>query len=204
MNDSPCRLGLLGGTFDPPHVGHLMLAELAREQLQLDKVLFLPAGQPPHKLHQPVSLPHHRLAMTRLAIAGNPGFALDTTDLDRPPPHYTMTLLPLLRQAYAPCRLWLLLGGDSLRDLPTWHDPGRILRCCRLGVLPRPGAQIQWERLLETLPQLADNVDWLEGPSIALSGTQIRQWAAAGRSLRYLTPPGVIDYIQQQALYRPG
>lgn len=71
-------------------------------------------------------------------------------------------------------------------------------------MLPRPGAQIQWERLLETLPQLADNVDWLEGPSIALSGTQIRQWAAAGRSLRYLTPPGVIDYIQQQALYRPG
>ena len=197
------RLGLLGGTFSPPHLGHLLLAESARQQLQLAQVLFLPAGQPPHKADEPVIAAHHRLAMTRLAIAGNGAFALDTTDMSRPGPHYTVTLLPLLAEAFPDHELWLLLGGDSLRDLPTWHQPEAILAQAHLGVLPRPGAEFSWSQLAKAVPGVRTATTLLDGPSIAISSTRIRGWAAAGRSLRYLVPDAVRAYIEREHLYRP-
>lgn len=196
------RLGLLGGTFNPPHLGHLILGEMAREQLGLEHVLFLPAGQPPHKEGETIATPAHRIAMTRLAIDGNPGFAVNNTDAYRPAPHHTVTLLPLLAEAYPNYRLWLLLGGDSLRDLPAWHRPGEIVAQAKLAVLPRPGATIDWDRLEEAVPGARAATSLLEGPAVAISSTSIRAWAAAGRSLRYLVPEAVRTYIRRNALYQ--
>lgn len=195
-------IGLLGGTFDPPHVGHLWLAEAAREQLGLDSVLFLPVGTPPHKEGRVVTAVPHRLAMTQLAIQDNPAFALDTTDSDRSPPHTTVTLLPQIQARFSEAQLWLLIGADSLRDLPTWVEPQRLVQQCRLAVLPRPGVEVDWESLETAVPHIQHATHWLDGPSVALSATQIRRWAEAGRSLRYLTPPVVLAYIQQHGLYR--
>lgn len=195
------RIGLLGGTFDPPHIGHLLLAECAREQLELDRVLFLPAGRPPHKEQETVTTVAYRLAMTGLAIAGHGAFQVDSCDVDRPPPHYTVTLLPLLRKRYPEVAFWLLLGSDSLRELPTWYRPEQLQRWCRLAVLPRPGEPPDWFALERQLPSIATAVDLLDGPLMAVSGTQIRRWAAMGRSLRYIVPPAVIDYIVRQKLY---
>ncbi len=195
------RVGVLGGTFDPPHLGHLILAETARECLHLDRVLFMPAGEPPHKQGQTISAIHHRLAMTGLAIAGNDFFQLDATDATRPAPHYTNTLLPLLQQAMPTAQLWLLIGGDSLRDLPTWHAPAVITSFCRLAVLPRPGAGFDLEDLQQAIPGIGAAVDLLSGPTIFLSGSQIRAWARTGRSLRYLLPASVREYIHQHQLY---
>ena len=195
-------IGILGGTFDPPHFGHLLLAETGREQLGLSKVIFVPAGQPVHKPERPVSPAGQRMEMTRRAIAGNPHFLLDSTDVDRPPPHYTATLLPLLRDKYAATDCWLLLGGDSLRDLLSWHRPETILAHCRLAVLPRPGARLDWAGLAAALPALPEAVTMLDGPVISISATKIRERAAAGRSLRYLVPPAVLSFIEAHDLYR--
>lgn len=194
-------IGLLGGTFDPPHIGHLWLAETAREQLELDHVLFLPVGNPPHKEGQVVTAVSHRLAMTQLAIQDNPGFILDTTDYNRPPPHTTVTLLPQIQTLYPAAQLWLLIGADSLRDITTWVQPQRIVQQCRLGVLPRPGVEIDWEALETAVPHIRPVTHWLDGPSVAISSTEIRQWANSGNSLRYLVLPSVCAYIQEHKLY---
>lgn len=195
------RIGLLGGTFDPPHVGHLWLAETARDQLQLDRVLFLPAGQPIHKQDDPVTAASHRLAMTHLAINGCPHFVLDTSDVRREPPHATYTLLPLIRQAYSEASLWLIIGSDSLSDFPTWRQPEKVVEQCRLAVLSRPGVKVEWDILKAAVREVESVVDWLDGPTVAISGTEIRRWARLGRSLRYLVPVAVADYIDQHGLY---
>lgn len=197
------RLGVLGGTFDPPHIGHLILAETARINLQLDQVLFLPVGDPPHKLGQAISPSRHRVAMTQLAIADHSAFVVDSTDVDRPPPHYTVTLLPLLQQAHPKDELWLVLGSDSLRDLSQWHDAEQLLYQARLAVLDRPGVTINWPVLEAALPNLQERLDWLEGPSVTVSATMLREFAAANRSLRYLVPDAVRSYLAAHQLYQP-
>ncbi|MFQ5398495.1 MAG: nicotinate-nucleotide adenylyltransferase [Anaerolineae bacterium] len=196
------RIGLLGGTFDPPHLGHLWLAETARSQLQLDAVLFLPVGRPPHKKNRPVTATAHRLVMTRLAIADAPHFLLDQTDIDRPPPHATYTLLPLIREAYPDTRLWLLIGEDSLRDFPTWQQPAAIITHCRLAVLPRPGNYTDLAAVETAVPGVSAAVDWLDGPTLPISSRHLREWARRGRSIRYLVPATVLKYITAQGLYR--
>jgi nicotinate-nucleotide adenylyltransferase len=195
------RIGLLGGTFDPPHLGHLWLAEAARQTLELDKVLFLPAGQPPHKSADPISAVDHRLAMTALAVNGSSHFLLDVTDIERPSPHYTSTLLPLIQQAYPKSQLWLLIGSDSLRDLPFWHEPQKVITQCRLAVLPRPGIAVDWVWLSLYVPGVDRGVDMLNGPVIDISSTAIRSWLAADHQPHYLIPPLVLNYIQAQSLY---
>lgn len=195
------RLGLLGGTFDPPHVGHLLLAETARVELHLDRVLFLPVGDPPHKVGQVISPAQHRIAMIRLAIQDNPAFVVDTTDVDRPRPHYTFTLLPLIQKTYPQADLWLILGSDSLRDLPQWHCPETLLEQCRLVVLKRPGITLDWAHLEQQLPSLRDHLDWVTGPSVLISSTMVREYAAAHRSLRYLVPEPVLAYLNEHQLY---
>ncbi|MCB8966406.1 MAG: nicotinate (nicotinamide) nucleotide adenylyltransferase [Ardenticatenaceae bacterium] len=197
------RLGLFGGTFDPPHIGHLWLAETAREQLQLEAVLFLPTGSPPHKQNCQVTAVSHRLAMLQQAIHENPHFCIDMTDIERPLPHTTVTLLPQLKQLYADADLWWLIGSDSLRDLPTWNDPEQIIQQCRLGVLPRPAVDIDWETLETAVPGIKTAVDWLDGPQLHISSTIIRRWAYNGHSLRYLVGTAVADYIQTHQLYKP-
>jgi nicotinate-nucleotide adenylyltransferase len=196
------RIGILGGTFDPPHIGHLWLGEAAREILNLDKVLFLPAGQPPHKSDDPVTAVQHRLTMTKLAIEDNPFFEIDTSDLERPSPHYTSTLIPLIRHKYPQAELWLLIGSDSLRDLPQWHQPESVITQCRLATLPRPGVTVDWVWLSLSVPGVDEITDMLDGPTIDVSSTAIRRWTALGRRANYLLPQPVLDYIDQHQLYR--
>lgn len=195
-------IGILGGTFDPPHIGHLILGEWAREQLQLEKVLFLPAGQPPHKREDPVSSAAHRLAMTQLAVQDNRSFRSSRIDVERPPPHYTSSLRPLLEARFPNRELWLLIGGDSLRDLPLWHEPQKIVEEWRMAVLPRPGAEYDWSELEQAVPGVRESCKILDGPSVAVSSTQIRRWRASHRSLRYVLPQPVLEYIERHNLYR--
>jgi len=200
------RIGLLGGTFDPPHWGHLWLAELARIQLDLDQVLFLPVGEPVHKADQQITAVSHRLQMVSLAIQDNPNFVIDTTDCNRPSPHSTVTLLPLLRLAHPDAVFWLLIGEDSLRDLPTWHEPECLVAQCRLAVLPRPGVEIDWEQLETAVPGSKTAVDMVSGPTLSISATAIRSWVEQGHKPNYLLPTAVAAYIQQHQLYqhKPG
>jgi len=182
----------------------LLLAQSAADQLDLERVLFVPAGQPPHKPTGNISPADDRLAMTKRAIAGNSCFSVDTADIDRPPPHFTATLLPDYESRFPGHPLWLLIGGDSMRDFLSWHKPEEILRRCRLAVLPRPGATIDWDELTRALPELSGNAVLLDGPSVALSGSQIRRWVAERRSLRYMTLDSVIAYIRERGLYAPA
>jgi nicotinate-nucleotide adenylyltransferase len=182
----------------------LILAQTAVDQLGLERVLFVPAGTPPHKSADGISSSADRLAMTERVIAGNTCFAIDSTDIDRLPPHYTATLLPVYEARFPGCTLWLLIGGDSMRDFLSWHRPDEVIRRCRLAVLPRPGVTIEWDQLTQALPGLMSKVALLDGPSVALSGTQIRQWVAERRSLRYLTPDSVVSYINERGLFAPA
>ena len=196
------KLGLLGGTFDPLHRGHLWLAETARDQLGLDQVLFLPVGEPPHKQGWRVTAVAHRIQMLQLAIADQPAFAIDTTDVKRQPPHTTATLLPLLHQKYPMAEFWWLVGTDSVRDFATWHEPATVIAQCRLAALPRPGVgELDWQKLETAVPGLRTAVDLLDGPQLPISATKIRRWAAKGRSVRYLVGTAVNDYIRQHNLY---
>jgi nicotinate-nucleotide adenylyltransferase len=213
MNDTDVkRLGLLGGTFDPPHYGHLLLADTARAQLRLQRVLFAPAGQPPHKPKNQPSPVAHRLAMVQAALdeAGKATFLLSRVDVDRPGPHYTVDTLELLHAQYPAAQVWLIVGADSLADLPHWRDPARITALARLAVLARPGYEPHLERLAAQLfpgddatppPDLRQSIEWLPGPSLDLSSSALRQRARQGLPLRYLTPGSVQAYIHQHGLY---
>jgi nicotinate-nucleotide adenylyltransferase len=192
----------MGGTFDPPHIGHMWLAEAARDQLLLDEVLFLPVGQPPHKQDRAVTAVSHRLHMLQHAIDHTDTFVIDTTDIDRPPPHTTSTLLPLIRKARPDADLWLLAGADTLIDLPTWSEPDQIIQQCRLAVLPRPGVEIDWRWLETAVPGVTQVVDMLEGPTLNISSTNLREWAGRGRSLNYLVTTAVRTYIDKTGIYR--
>lgn len=198
----PERLGVLGGTFDPPHYGHLALAEAAREQLGLTRVLFVPAGEPPHKPGRPITPAHHRAAMVQAAIADNPAFVLSRVDLDRPGPHYTVDMLALLEQEYPRAVFFFLMGSDSLVEFPTWRDPAGILRKAVLAVMNRPGYPVDWEALERAVPGIRERVVFVDAPMLDISASDLRRRAREGRSLRYLVPPAVEAYIREHGLYR--
>ncbi len=195
------RIGLLGGTFDPPHLGHVALAAAAREQLALDAVLFLPVGDPPHKQDQVVTAVSHRINMVQAAIAAHPHYTLDESDTHRPRPHSTATLLPLLRQQYPDAQFWLIIGGDSLRDFPTWHDPNEIVELCRLAVLARPSVNLDWERLQTAVSGLQTAVDFLDPPHFRISSTDIRQRVRDGDTIDGMVETAVCEYITTHQLY---
>jgi nicotinate-nucleotide adenylyltransferase len=196
------RLGVLGGTFDPAHIGHQVLAEQAREQLGLDRVLWVPAGDPWRKGAAAVTAAEHRLAMVRLATAGNEAFEVITTELDRPGPTYTVDTLSELHDEYAAEELIFLLGLDALFDLPNWHRPAELIRLALLGVAQRGDQRREADELEQLLPGLSGRVRWVEMPRLDVSGTELRRRAAEGRTLRYLVPPAVEAYIQEHHLYR--
>jgi nicotinate-nucleotide adenylyltransferase len=196
------RLGILGGTFDPPHYGHMVLAEAGRDQLELDRVLFVPAGQPPHKPQRPVTPGLHRLAMLGLVIAGREGLDTSRADLDRPGPHYTADLLSILRRAYPEAHLYFLMGGDSLAQFPTWYRPERIVEHAMLAVLRRPGWEADLELLEEQIPDVRDRIVWLDGPFVEVSGSEIRERVRKGRLITGLVQPEVEDYIYRHRLYQ--
>lgn len=193
------RIGLLGGTFDPPHWAHLVLAETAREELSLDEVWFLPAGRPPHKLSRRLTPPAVRLAMLRAAIAGNRAFRVEPLELSRPGKSFTADTLETLAGERPEVEWWLLVGGDMLADLPHWRRPRRVLELARLAVAARPGHPLAAPR------GLGRRVRRLGAPPVALSSTEIRRRVAAGRSIRYLVPEAVARIIRRRGLYRkPG
>jgi nicotinate-nucleotide adenylyltransferase len=198
------RLGMLGGTFDPPHLGHLILAEEARCALGLDQVLLVPAAQPWRKSDRAVTPAAQRLAMLRLAVADDPYFDVSTLEIDRGGPTYTVETLAALRAELAPAdELYFILGEDALLDLPYWHDPGRILRLAWLGVAARGGAlSADLDALERRLPGIRERARVVPMPQIGISSTDIRRRVAEGRSIRFLVPPAVAAYIAEHGLYR--
>jgi nicotinate-nucleotide adenylyltransferase len=195
------RLGILGGTFNPPHLAHLVMADQARNQLNLARVLFVPAGQPPHKLDRAVTSAEHRVAMTQLAIAGDAEFVLSRVDVDRPGPHYTEDMLALLRATHPDDELYLLIGSDSLRDLLEWHGPARVVAQARLAVMRRLGAEPNMRALESALPGISARVNWVDAPWLDVSSTDIQRRVRAGLSIRYFVPAAVESYIIEHRLY---
>ncbi len=195
------RLGVLGGTFDPPHYGHLMMAEAALIQLQLEQVLFAPVGLQPLKQDLASSAPEHRARMVELAIADQPRFALSRVDLDRPGPHYTVDLLAILQAQHPAGALWFIMGEDSLGDLLSWREPARLIQLARLAVLRRPGYEPDWAALDRALPELRACLDWIEYAEISISSRDIRHRVRTGQPVAGLVPPRIIDYIAANHLY---
>jgi nicotinate-nucleotide adenylyltransferase len=195
------RIGILGGTFDPPHLGHLILAQSAVEVLDLQRVLFVPVADPPHKQGQPITPVIHRVAMLQAAIADQPIFEFSGVDLNRPGPHFTVDTVRILAAQMPEATLYFLMGGDSLHDLPTWHDPTGIISQVQLGVVHRPEQTFDLDTLARQIPGIAERVALIESPEIGISATDLRARVCNGRSLRYLTPDSVIAYIQAHNLY---
>lgn len=198
------RLGLLGGTFDPIHLGHLLMAETALDGLALSQVLFVPAGDPPHKQGLAKTPAQHRVAMVERAIASNSCFGLSAVDLERPGPHYTTDTVRLVRQQYelSAEECFLIVGGDSLVDLPAWHNAPELISLCRLAVAHRPGYRPNLAELEAVIPGLGARLDWVEMPLIGVAASEIRDRVRAGRSIRYQVAEPVREYIEQQQLYR--
>jgi nicotinate-nucleotide adenylyltransferase len=202
----PGSVGVLGGTFDPIHIGHLAAAEEVREALGLERVLFVPAGIPPHKPDRLITAPHHRLAMVELAIAGNPAFEVSRVELDRTGPSYTVDTLETLSGGVdggPPRELTLILSAESFRGLPSWQQPQRLLALARVAIVPRGGLAPPGKGWLEEhFPGVEARIVELDAPRLRLSATEIRARVAAGRSIRYLVPDAVIRYIVDHDLYR--
>jgi nicotinate-nucleotide adenylyltransferase len=202
------RVGVFGGTFDPVHLGHLIIAEQCREQAQLDEVWFVPAARPPHKQDRTPTDFARRVEMLSYAIAGQPAFRIDELENERPGPSYTADTLEELHRRHPDAELSLLIGSDSLQDMHHWYDPGRIVAHARLLIVARPGWPL-WpaERLREAmrLPEgAALRLEIIPMPLIEISSRDLRRRVAAGKSIRYLVPRAVECYIETHRLYGAG
>lgn len=197
------KVGILGGTFDPPHIGHLVLAEYAVTALNLDCVFFVPAADPPHKWRVREGI-DHRLPMLECAIAGNEKFTISRVDVDRPGPHYTVDTVRILQKDYPDTEFFFLMGGDSLLNLPSWYQPHELIALCKLAVMARPGSPMPPELKETLLPGLADRVIVIESPMLGFSSTEVADRLEAGKSVRYLVPDAVLQYIQKNGLYKNG
>lgn len=198
------RLGVFGGTFDPPHLGHLSLAHAAHHQLHLDRVLWVVTADPPHKQGQVISPAADRVALVLAALAAEPAFELSRIDLDRPGPHWAADTVRLLAGQNPGAQLVYLMGGDSLRDLPRWGRPLEFLSYCTLGVLRRPGAVIDLTALEARLPGLTDKVAFVDLPLVDIAAQEVRRRARAGESLAGWVPDAVARLILARGLYGAG
>lgn len=197
------RIGILGGTFDPVHNGHLVIAEEARARLQLERVLFIPTNVSPLKQGRHLASTEHRCTMVELAIAGNPFFALSLVDLNRPAPSYTIDTLRLLRSCYGETsQLYFIMGQDTLGTILAWRAPQEIIRLCTLVVVSRPGYHPDIAALGHSLPGLRESLIVLSTPELSVSSTELRQRVANGWPIRYQLPDSVEAYIRQHGLYR--
>jgi len=196
------QIGLFGGTFDPPHLGHLILAAEAYSQLGLDRLLWILTPDPPHKQDQAITSVEHRLAMVNLAIGDNPSFELSRVELDRPGPHYTLDTVEIIADQYPDADISPIIGGDSLQDLPTWHRPKEILYACHwVGVMRRPGEETNLEALERELPGISSKVHYVDAPLLEIASREIRSRVATGRPFRYYLPLPVYEYINEHHLY---
>jgi nicotinate-nucleotide adenylyltransferase len=200
------RVGLYGGSFDPIHTGHLLVADIVRERRYLDEVIFLPAARPPHKQGQPLTSAKRRLEMLELAIAGYEPFSVNTMELDRDGVSFTVDTLELLHSERPDDQLFLIMGGDSLVELPGWKSPQRICQLATPVVVARPGAASVDSKILhELLPELTDSeIDecLVRVPVIEISSTGIRERVRLGQSIRFRTPRAVEKYIESHQLYQ--
>lgn len=200
----------MGGTFDPPHVAHLVLAEAARSQLSLERVIFVPAGDPWRKADREVTPAFDRLAMLRLAVAGDPYFEVCDVEVRKKGPSYTVDTLSALRERLGPgSELYFILGEDALRDLPNWKEPRRLTELAWLAAARRGGGrpgsrELVSEELERAVPGIGKRVVPIDMPVIDVSATRLRERARSGASLRYLVPPAVEEYIRRHGLYSPG
>jgi nicotinate-nucleotide adenylyltransferase len=202
QEEAIARIGVLGGTFDPVHLGHLILAEEARDQLDLSVVYFVPAGDPPHKQGRRLAPVEDRLRMIELAIAGNHAFQASRADADRPGPHYTLDMVHILKAQLPRCgELYFLMGYDSLAEFPTWHRARELLAACHLVALTRHDVPLDWDYLESHLPGIRQRVTLLDMPELEIASHQIQERIRAGRTIRYLVPDGVCSYIQDHRLY---
>ena len=197
----PTRIGVLGGTFDPVHNGHLYVANALREALGLERILWVPAGRPPHKAGQIVSSDRDRLAMLDLALSGSAADQINTIDIERSGPSYTADTLEILAECLAPARLFFLIGEDSLRDLPTWHDPERLLRAAELAVAARPGVDADLASIARQIPSVQSRVHVVPTEEIAISSSEIRRRVGEHQSIHGLVPAPVEAYIRDRGLY---
>ncbi len=200
------RIGIFGGTFDPIHLGHLIVAEQGREQGRLDQVWFVPSARPPHKFDRPLTSFLHRAEMLALAVAGNPAFRVEPMEKDRDGPSYTVDTLGELCHRHPGDEFLLLVGSDTLADLPQWREPVRIVELAALLVAARPGTPVMPVEELRARLHLPDGValrqQVVHTPLIDISSRDLRQRAAAGRSLRYFVPRAVECYVHEKRLYQ--
>jgi nicotinate-nucleotide adenylyltransferase len=196
-------IGIFGGTFDPPHLGHQILAAEAYAQLGLDRLLWVLTPDPPHKQGQSFAPLKHRLAMVRLAIDADTQFELSSVDIDRPGPQYVVDTIKIIAEQNPEANLIYLMGGDSLRNLPLWHRPADFVAACHaIGVMRRPGDAIDLQALENRFPGLTVKVRFVQAPLLDIAAHEIRTRVAGGRPFRYFLPPRVYRYIIKHKLYR--
>jgi nicotinate-nucleotide adenylyltransferase len=199
------RVGLLGGTFDPIHVGHLILAETCRDAAKLDEVWFLPSYVPPHKLDKTITRYEQRCEMVTLATTGQPAFRVETIEKELPPPSYTANTLAELKLRHPGVVFCLLIGGDSLQELPTWKEPARVVQQAELVAVDRPGfvrrAAAELESILGVQPGEV-KLTIVNSPLVSISSTDLRADVSSGRSIRFQVPRAVEEFIRERKLYR--
>jgi nicotinate-nucleotide adenylyltransferase len=196
-------IGVLGGTFDPPHLGHLILADIGRVEMELARVLWVVTTQSPFKLDDSISPIGHRVEMVQAAIKDDPGFTLSRADIERPEPHYAVGTMQWLAERHQGARFAYLMGADSLRNLPKWHMPRDFIQACgAIGVMNRSGVDVDMESLERSLPDITRKVHFFDAPLIGISGNDIRRRVKTGEAFRYLVPPDVAEIIIQYQLYK--
>lgn len=199
------KIGIMGGTFDPIHYGHLILAQTALEVFALDQVWFMPSKTPPHKWDGEVTSASHRLAMTRLAVEDNPGFSISSMEMEREGITYTFETLEILKKVHPNVKFYFIMGADSLYNFDKWREPGRICSLCT--ILAANRSQHVDSALQSQLESIRNkyhgDIHLLEIPSIEISSSRIREKKRMGESIRYYTPEAVADYIDHHQLYLP-
>jgi nicotinate-nucleotide adenylyltransferase len=206
MSEAPKKVGIFGGTFDPVHLGHLIMAEQCREQAQLDQIWFIPAARPPHKQERSLTPFAQRVEMLALAIAGMPAFRVDELEKNRPGPSYTAETLQELHGRYPDMQFCLLLGSDSLPDLPGWKNPKRIIELAELLVFARADWPLHGMEEVRQALGLAENAPLrlrvVLAPLIDIASRDLRERVSRHRSIRFLVPRAVECYIEEKKLYR--
>lgn len=196
------RLGVFSGTFDPPHLGHLLLAEEARWQLQLDRVLWVLTPVSPFKTDQEISPVEQRLMLLERAVALDPAFEVSRVEIDRPAPQYTVDTLRLIKEQYLPDALIYLIGGDAIAELPRWYRPQELVATVdEIGVMRRPADDLDLSRLLEALPELSEKIRFVDAPLLEISSTEIRRRIREGKPYRFFLPEQVAEVIEQEGFY---
>ncbi len=196
-------IGVFGGTFDPPHLGHLILADEGRWLLGLERVLWVVTAMSPLKDSPPGATVEERIAMVEAAIESEPAFELSRADIDRPQPHYALGTIEWLAERMPGAKFAYLMGADSLRDLPAWHEPERFVAACAvLGVMQRPSVEIDMDELSSMIPGIKEKVRFFNAPVVGFSAQEIRRRVAEGEPYRHLVPQAVAAVIGEQGIYR--